>query len=124
MLLPGVFLLWIGLAACGVGALTELAGFGFAGQVAWFGALLAMLLSVPLLLRRGRPGRARVNVPDDELLGRPCRAIAFQGASGRVRVGDGSWPARAVDGDAPRAEALLRVVGRDGTTLLVTRAED
>jgi membrane protein implicated in regulation of membrane protease activity len=121
MLAPGVFLLWIGLAACGVGVLTEWLGYGFSAQVATFVVLLTVLLTVPLLQRR-RVGR--VNVPDDELLGRECRAMAFQGASGRVRVGDGSWPARSVDGLAPPAEALLRVVGRDGTTLLVTGVEE
>jgi membrane protein implicated in regulation of membrane protease activity len=122
MLLPGVFLLWIGLAACGVGVLTEIFGIGFGAQVASFGGLTVMLVAAPLLHRRQVVGL--VNVPDDELLGRECRAIAFQGATGRVRLGDGSWAARIVSGAAPPAEALLRVVGRDGTTLLVTQAED
>ncbi len=121
MLLPGVFLLWIGLAACCVGLLTELAGIGFAAQVASFAVALALLLAVPLL-RRGR--RGRVNLPDDELMGRECRAIAFQGASGRVRLGDGSWAARMADGESPPVDALLRVVGRDGTTLLVTAVKE
>ncbi len=120
MLLPGAFLLWIGLAACGVGVVTEAAGFGFNGQVAWFAALLVVLLAIPLLRRR-RP--AIVNVPDQDLLGRTCRAIAFQGADGRVRLGDGSWSARMVGGAVPAADALLRIVGRDGTTLLVAPAE-
>ena len=120
MLAPGVFLLWVGLAACGVGLLTEASGIGFGAQVASFALLLAVLLSVPLLRRRQA---GKVNLPDDELLGRQCRAIAFHGLSGRVRIGDGSWAARAVSGEAPAAEALLRVVGREGTTLLVTPDE-
>ena len=121
MVLPGVFLLWVGLAACGAGAITEWAGIGFDAQVACFAGLLAALLAVPLLRRR-RAGR--VNVPDDDLVGRECRAIAFQGATGRVRLGDGSWAARAVDGGSPAGEALLRIVGRDGTTLLVAPAHE
>jgi len=122
MLLPGVFLLWIGLAAIGAGALTELAGIGFGAQVASFAALVVVLLAVPLLRRRRAPGP--VNVPDDELIGRECRAIAFEGATGRVRLGDGSWAARDVSGAAPAADTLLRVVGRDGTTLLVRAPGD
>jgi membrane protein implicated in regulation of membrane protease activity len=117
MIHPGAFLLWIGLAACGVGAMTELLGIGFDSQVAAFAVLLAVLLAIPLLRRRRT---AIVNVPDQELVGRHCRAIAFDGAYGRVRVGDGSWSARTVGGDVPAEEALLRIVGRDGTTLLVT----
>jgi membrane protein implicated in regulation of membrane protease activity len=118
MLLPGVFLLWIGLAAIGVGALTEGFGIGFGAQVASFAGLVVALLAIPLLRRRRMPGL--VNLPDEGLVGRECRAIAFQGATGRVRLGDGSWAARDVSGSAPAAEALLRVVGREGTTLLVT----
>ena len=119
MLAPGVFLLWIGLAACGVGVLTEVYGLGFAAQVGSFAGLVVALLAVPLLRRRTPP---RVNVANDELIGRECRAIAFQGMSGRVRLGDGSWPARCVDGAEPAAETLLRVVGRDGTMLHVVVA--
>jgi membrane protein implicated in regulation of membrane protease activity len=120
MLLPGVFLLWIGLAAIGAGTLTEIAGIGFGAQVASFAGLLVLLLAIPLLRRRHAPGP--VNVPDDDLVGRECRAMEFQGATGRVRLGDGSWPARDVSGASPAADALLRVVGRDGTTLLVRPA--
>jgi membrane protein implicated in regulation of membrane protease activity len=117
MLLPsGGYLLWIGLAACGAGLLTEIAGLGFTGQVIAFLALLAIVLGALQTRRRGRP---LVNVPDDEMLGRTCRAIAFQGLEGRVRVGDGSWQARAT-GAQPDPDALMRVVGREGTTLLVT----
>jgi membrane protein implicated in regulation of membrane protease activity len=122
MLLPGVFLLWVGLAAIGVGMVTEIFGIGFGAQVASFAGLVVVLLAIPLLRRHRAPGL--VNLPDDGLVGRECRAIAFQGATGRVRMGDGSWAARDVSGTAPVAEALMRVVGRDGTTLLVTPARE
>ena len=117
MLLPsGGHLLWIGLAACGAGLLTEAAALGFTGQVIAFVVLVATLLGALQTRRRGRP---LVNVADDEMLGRTCRAIVFQGLEGRVRVGDGSWAARAASGLQPDPEALMRVVGREGTTLLV-----
>ena len=119
MLLPsGGTLLWIGVAACGAGLLTELAGLRFSGQVAAFIVLVAGLMAVLLLRRRTRP---LVNTPDDEMLGRTCRAITFHGLDGRVQVGDGSWPARVATGSEPAPDALMRVVGRDGTTLLVTQ---
>ena len=118
MLLPGVFLLWVGVAACGTGALTEFLGIGFRYQVASFAVLLAALLATLFALRR-RPVPGLVNTPDDMVLGRECRAIAFKGASGRVQLGDGSWAARTVDRTSPPADTLLWVVGREGTTLLV-----
>lgn len=114
---PGVFLLWVGLAACGAGALTLALGLPFPGQIGAFAVLVAALLTVPLLLLRRRTVPAAM--PGDELLGRECRAIAFEGSTGRVRLGDGSWLARVPDGVTPAAETLLRVVGREGTTLLV-----
>ena len=119
MLLPGVFLLWVGLAACGTGALTEFFEIRFGAQVGSFVVLLAVLLGMLFALRRRHPAAGLVNLPDVGVLGRECRAIGFKGASGRVRLGDGSWAARTVDGTTPPADALLWVVGREGTTLLV-----
>ena len=118
MLVPGVFLLWVGLAACGTGVLTEFTAIRFGLQVACFAVLLVVLMGLLFLLRRPPPP-LRLNQPDDGVLGRECRALGFRGASGRVQLRDGSWPARMVDGTSPPADALLWVVGREGTTLLV-----
>lgn len=118
MLLPtGGYLLWIGAAAAGTGLLTEALEFGLTGQVVAFVLLVAGLLAATRLRKKGLP---LVNVPDDDMVGRTCRAIAFQGLDGRVRVGDGSWAARLAGGPEPAPDTAMRVVGREGTTLLVT----
>ena len=120
MLAPGVFLLPIGLAAVGAGLLTLAAGLGWTGQVLAFLALTAALVGAAALRMRRRPQEAdRVNAPAAGLLGQSCRALAFEGNEGRVSLGDGTWAARLVQGPAPGAGTVLRVVGLEGTTLLV-----
>lgn len=118
---PGVFLLWVGLAAVGAGAVAWGAGLGFAGQVGVFLGLLAGLLSVPLVRRRRRVQEGGgVNAPESGLIGKTCHALAFEGAEGRVSFRDGTWPARTTNGATPISGAMLRVVGLEGTTLLVS----
>lgn len=117
MLIPaGGYLLWIGAAAFGAGVLTQAFGLAVVGQVASFVTLVAALLG---LSRLRRPTDPVMNAPDTAILGRTCRAIAFEGLEGRVRLADGSWSARLATGTQPLPDALMRVVGRDGTTLLV-----
>ena len=120
MLAPGVFLLPAGLAAVGAGLLTLAAGLGWGGQVLAFLALAAALVGAAALRMRRRPAAAdRVNAPSSGLIGQSCRALGFEAGEGRVSLGDGTWGARVVDGAAPAPGAVLRVVGLDGTTLLV-----
>lgn len=120
MLLPGVFLLPTGLAAVGAGAVTMLAGLEWRGQVLVFLALTAALVGIAALRTRQRAAVTdAVNAPAAGLVGQTCRALGFEAGEGRVSLGDGTWPARVVDGPVPEAGAVLRVVGLDGTTLLV-----
>ena len=120
MLAPGVFLLPIGLAAVGAGVATELAGLGWGGQVLVFVALMAVLVGAAVLRMRRQPAPVdTLNAPDAGLIGQTCRALGFEGGEGRVSLGDGTWAARVADRSTPDAGALLRVVGLEGTTLLV-----
>ena len=119
MAAPGVFLLPTGLAAVGAGVVTILAGLDWRGQVLMFLALVAVLVAAAALRMRRRAGADPVNAPAAGLVGQTCRALGFEAGEGRVSLGDGAWPARVVDGSAPVAGAVLRVVGLDGTTLLV-----
>ncbi len=122
MAAPGVFLLPTGLAAVGTGAITTLADLDWRGQVLAFLALTAVLVAAAALRMRRRPAAVdQVNAPTTGLIGQTCRALAFEAGEGRVSLGDGTWPARVVDRSAPEAGVLLRVVGLDGTTLLVRR---
>ena len=119
MVAPGFFLLWIGLAALGTGAVATVATFGVEAQFAVFVGLTTVLVgSIGLRMRR-RVVIDTVNAPAANLIGATCRALAFQDGEGRVALGDGTWQARMTDGGEPAAGAALRVVGLDGTTLLV-----
>lgn len=119
LIAPGFFLLWIGLALCGTGLLTGIFGLGWPGQLAFFSALAVAF--VGLAARRRRTTPDTVNDPNVGLLGATCYALAFEAGEGRVRLRDGSWQARMADGGSPLEDEPLRVVGLDGTTLLVTR---
>jgi membrane protein implicated in regulation of membrane protease activity len=120
---PGVFLMWIGLAAIGTGGAVTLGLDGFAPQVVCFAALSAAGIALGLRLRR--PPERRINMPESGLVGRTAHALVFDGREGRVRLGDSDWPARLVHGAAPPAkDGRLRVVGVSGVVLLVQPMEN
>lgn len=117
MLVPGVFMMWLGIAACGAGLLTLAFGFGFEAQVVTFGVLAAISLAIGLRLRRPRQ---IVHTEREGLIGRPATALVFQGRDGRVRLGNSDWPARVPPDIAPPDPgARLRVAQVDGTILIV-----
>jgi hypothetical protein len=94
-LVPGMFLMWLGIAALGAGLATLVAALGFAGQVIVFAVLAALAIGAGLRLRRAhRPGR--LNSAESGLVGRSATVLAFQGREGRVRVaratGRPGWP--------------------------------
>lgn len=125
MVVPGAFLLPIGLAACGTGVLTSVAGLGGAGQAASFAAPTSALVGAAALrLRRRRPAPDALNAPGADLIGQTYRVLAFEGAEGRVSLRDGTWSARMTGQPPPASGEALHVVGLEGTTLLVTRPAD
>jgi hypothetical protein len=118
MILPGVFLMWVGLAACGTGLVLLVTGIGFELQVMTFALLAAVSLGFGLRMRR-RP-RGTVNTQPSGLAGRSATALSFHGREGRVRLGDSDWAARVPsDVPPPSAGTRLRVEGVDGTVLIV-----
>ena len=120
MALPGVFLLWVGLAAVGTGLLLLVATPGFGLTVLAFLWLLALGIFASLhLKRRGGPAH-RVNAPEAGLAGRQAVVVAAGGPGLRVRLGDSEWQARLPRGvETPGAGTLVRVEGVDGTVLVV-----
>lgn len=119
-LLPGVFLLWVGLAAIGTGVMLLLVTPPFWLTVTVFIALLAGGIAIALRLRRSDRPRPRVNTPDSGLVGRPGVLIDAGATGPRVRVGDSDWAARLPRdvADSPTG-TRVRVEGVDGTTLVV-----
>lgn len=118
--IPGVFLLWVGLAAIGTGLVLFVAAPPFWLTVTIFILLLAGGIVLALRLRKAEHPRPRVNTPDAGLVGR-FGVLVEPGAAGpRVRVGDSDWAARLPRdvADSP-AGTRVRIEGVDGTTLVV-----
>ena len=119
VLLPGAFLIWLGIAALGSGLVLEVATLDFSGQVILFAAFAIATIALALALRRGRQPTG-VNAPGSGLVGRHALALGFEGQEGRVRLGDSDWPARLAVGSSPPPEhTRLLVVGVEGTVLVV-----
>lgn len=119
MVVPGVFLVWLGIAALATGLVLQVVPANFAFEVILFAGFAAIAVTTGL---RFRPQRSttQLNTPASGLVGREAVALEFHGRSGRVRVGDSEWNARLASGTpVPEAHAMLRVVGVDGTTLVV-----
>jgi hypothetical protein len=121
LVLPGVFLLWVGLAAIGTGALLLAATPGFGAAVLFFLLLLAGGIWLGLRLRSRQPPRPETpNAPGSGLIGRTGTLLSAGGPGLRVRLGDFEWPARLPrDQRVPEGPTPVRVEGVDGTTLLV-----
>lgn len=118
--MPGVFLIWIALAAAITGLATLALPIAVPAQILIF-ALLC-LASV----WGGRRWYLAHPVPsaDPELNDRTARLIgqtvlvveAIEAGEGRVKVGDSVWPAR---GEDAVVGTRVRVVAAEGTVLLV-----
>jgi membrane protein implicated in regulation of membrane protease activity len=123
LLLPGVFLLWIGLAAIGTGLVLLAADPGLAATVVVFIVLLVAGIAAGLRLRRREaPVTGEPNLPGAGLLGREGSLLPHAGPGFRVRIGDSDWPARLAPGVAAEAAipgALVRVRAVEGMTLVV-----
>ncbi|GAC1343148.1 MAG: NfeD family protein [Acetobacteraceae bacterium] len=122
MVAPGIYLLWIGLAAIGTGLAEAAFGLDWHGQLGIFVVLTVILVGLAAWRLQRRPQADVVNNPTAGLIGVTCHALAFAAGEGRVSLRDGTWPARVADASTPAAGDVLRVVGLDGTTLLVVRA--
>ena len=119
VLVPGVFMMWLGLAALGTGAMVLALGVGLAWQVVCFGVFAAVAIMAGLRLRR-TPLPSGLNTAQSGLIGRPARVLQVDGTTLRARVGDSDWPARlARDVATPEVGAELRVVGVDGMIVVL-----
>ncbi len=123
VILPGYFMLWIGIAAAAMGvvllaapdlsALTQavvFAVFAFVSCFVYWKVVRPRLDRIP-------PGNERLNRRGEQLVGQRfvlCEAIVH--GRGKAKVGDGMW---LVTGPDLPLGATVEVVGIDGTTLKV-----
>lgn len=124
MLAPGVFLIWLGLAALLTGTVVGFAALSW--QAAWLVfagfALASVGLGWWITRRKGEEPEDAAHLNDRArgLKGRVFRLEAtLVNGEGRVRVGDSSWR---VKGPELLAGTEVRVVRVDGATLVVEKA--
>ena len=122
MLVPGVFLIWIGAAAALTGVLALLLPIGVIAQFMIFAvASVAAIYAGRNYLSRNPIVSADplLNDKSARLIGSIVTAVEpVDALQGRVKVGDGVWSARGAEaaiGDR------LRVVGSEGVVLVVER---
>ena len=119
ILVPGVFLIWLGLAALATGLATASFPMPWQGQTLLFAGLAVVLVAgATRLHRRGTGhGEADLNRPDRGLIGREgiLKEPIVRGA-GRIRFDDTLWR---VEGPDLPIGARVRVAGMNGTVLTV-----
>lgn len=121
VMVPGSFLMWLGLAALGVGAVTFVLDLSWHVELLLFGALALVFIIA------GRKFFAQRGDESNDTPGLNARAEAFVGREvildeplaggiGRVKLGDTLW--RVEGADAP-AGTKLKVISARGGTLQV-----
>jgi membrane protein implicated in regulation of membrane protease activity len=121
LLAPGVFFLWLGLAAIATGLLDAALGLSWQASSLIFALLaVAAVILGRVITRSGTPPDAQalhLNERGQSLVGQVFTLEApIKGGEGRVRVGDSSWR---VTGADRFAGAKVRVVRVEGSTLVV-----
>ena len=126
ILLPGYFLLWIGLASAAMGVLVWLLpSLGVLAQAVLFALLaFASCVAYARLLRprleRSVPGSEWLNHRGRQLIGnRYVLVEPIINGRGKAQVGDGQW---LVSGPDLPVGAAVEVLGVDGNTLQVRPA--
>ena len=124
VLLPGYFMLWIGLAAAAMGVLLWLvpgAGPAGAGGAVRAAGDCRLRGSTRACCARGwnaaQPGSERLNRRAEQMIGQRYVLIEpIVNGRGKARVGDGQW---LVSGPDLPLGSTVEVVAVDGTTLQV-----
>jgi inner membrane protein len=120
LLAPGVFLIFLAIAAALVGLITLATGFDLPFQL----ALFPLLSLGAVYVGRRWYHRHNVKTSDPLLNDRLARHLgetvlvvaAIENGQGRVRLGDSIWPARGPD--APEG-SRVRIIGAQGTSVTV-----
>ena len=120
MLVPGVYLIWLGIAAIVTGVLTGLLHLSLPAQVIDF----VFLSLIAVFTARRMFGEEPIASDDPLLNNRMGRlvgqtgvvTVAIEHGEGRIHQGDSDWSAR---GPELAAGTRVRITGFDGGTLIV-----
>jgi membrane protein implicated in regulation of membrane protease activity len=120
MLVPGVYLIWLALAAIATGVLTGLFDLSLPMQVIDFVFLALIAVFSARRFLRERPIASSdplLNRKGARLVGETALVVQpIEHGSGRVRLGDSEWIARGPD---TATGEHVRIIGNDGAILLV-----
>lgn len=120
VMVPGVYLIWLALAAIAAGLLTLMLGLGVAMQVVVFTVIAAGTVFAAKRFLQDRPiheADPMMNKRLERMVGETAVVVAaIEGGSGKVKVGDSEWIARGGD---IAAGTRVRITGAAGTDLLV-----
>ena len=120
MLLPGVYLIWLALAAIATGVLTAGLDLSLPYQVVNFVSLALIFAFSARRFLRDKPIESAdplMNRRGARLVGETAMVVqAIAHGSGRVKLGDSEWIARGPD---VAAGECVRVSGSEGAILLV-----
>lgn len=122
LVVPGTFMLWLGLAAIATGIITGIFDISWqSAMIIYAGLALAAVVLGRWLTNKpdlsANEPEPDLNRSDRSLIGQSLRLeSAIIDGIGRVRVNDSSW--RVTGPDMPAGERV-RVIGMNGTTLEV-----
>ena len=118
--LPGIYLIWLALAALITGALTAVLDLGTAIQVLNFFFLSLIMAYSAKRFLRDRPIESEnpmLNHRGSQMIGKTVRvAHAIKDGEGRVTVGDSEWIAQGPDA---KVGTMVRIVSAQGATVTV-----
>ena len=101
LLAPGVFFLWLAIAAAVVGGISLLIEWPWEAQIATFAILSLVSLVISRKFLQKNPietDRPLLNRRADQLLGRELvLSVAIENGEGQVKVSDTIWPAHGLD---------------------------
>jgi inner membrane protein len=123
VIMPGYFMLWIGIGAAATGLLVlVIPGLPLLAQAIAFAVLAFVSCAIYWYVVRPKlqgdePGNAQLNRRGEQLIGKRYVLIeAIVNGRGKAKVGDGQW---LVSGPDLPAGSTVEVVAVEGTTLQV-----
>lgn len=124
MIVPGVYLIWLAVAAIITGVLTLGLDLSLGSQVIIFASIALIAVYSARRFLRDTPIESSdplMNQRGNRLIGETALVTqAFDGGTGRIKHGDSEWLARGPDLDVG---ARVRITGSDGAILQVVPVE-
>lgn len=120
VMIPGVFLIWLALAALLTGVLAWLMPLGLPLEVVVF----AVLALVSVFIGRNYLRKNPIEAADPQMNDRGARSVGstvvvtqvIEGGEGRVKLGDSEWIARGPDAEPG---TRMKVTAHEGSILVV-----